>query len=315
MSARGGRVLDRLRRLVTEPDGPLAAVEVRPRSAALVRLRRTRSGPRLEAAVSLDLPEPALEVALSGVRVRDRPALDRALDGLLAKGGAPAGGRVALVLPDPVARVRLLPPEEVKGRTSAETADLVRFRLRAGVPFDVREARLACALPGPGQGQVVAVLAPPDVVDACEAACEAVGLHPGLVELASFALLAGLGEASLAGDRLLVNWEEDYVTFLLARDGWPLVVRTLTREAVPGPDDVNRECASTLLYYRERLGGSGLAGAVVRSTALRAAEAARLLSETLQGVPTHVEAGPPGEDEARGGLLAAAYGAIRGRAA
>ncbi len=44
---------------------------------------------------------------------------------------------------------------------------------------------------------------------------------------------------------------------------------------------VVREIAKTLVYYREKLGGGELSEAVVRSTALAPAEAARALEEPL----------------------------------
>jgi hypothetical protein len=104
------------------------------------------------------------------------------------------------------------------------------------------------------------------------------GLSAGLVELSSLALLSLLEPAG--GDTLLVNWDEGYASLLLARDGFPLLARTLP-EAAAEPLALQREVSNTLIYYKERLGGPGLAGAFLRSAVLPGDEAALLLGEPL----------------------------------
>jgi hypothetical protein len=105
------------------------------------------------------------------------------------------------------------------------------------------------------------------VLEGYEAACRAVGLHPGLVEISGLALLTAAFAARPAADRLLVNWDEGYVSLILARGEWPILVRTLTSEAASSADDIAREVGNTVLYYRERLAGPGLADVLVRSAA------------------------------------------------
>ena len=153
-----------------------------------------------------------------------------------------------------------------------------------------RDARVATVAGGARSGDplmVGAIYRP--VLEGYEAACRALGLHPGLVELAGLALLnAAFAPRSLA-DRLLINWDDGYISLVLARGEWPILVRTLTSEAASSPDDIAREAANTVLYYRERLGGEGLAGAVVRSAALPPAEAVALLEKPLELVPEIVD--------------------------
>ena len=111
------------------------------------------------------------------------------------------------------------------------------------------------------------------------------GLHPGLVELSGLALLNAAFGSLPPADRLLVNWDDGYVTLLLARGEWPLLVRTLAGDAAASPDEVAREVGNTLIYYRERLGGHRLAQAVVRSALLPPDEAVRLLEGPLEMKP------------------------------
>jgi hypothetical protein len=127
------------------------------------------------------------------------------------------------------------------------------------------------------------------VLEGYESACRAVGLHPGVVELSGLAVLSAAFARRPMADRMLVNWDDSYVSLILARGEWPILVRTLTSEAAPTPDDIAREAGNTVLYYRERLGGPGLAEVMLRSAALPAPEAVELLSKPLEVVPEVVD--------------------------
>ena len=88
---------------------------------------------------------------------------------------------------------------------------------------------------------------------------------------------------------------------------------TVDAEAIPTPDEVLREAASTVLYYSEKLGGRGLSKAVVRSVALPPEEAGELLREPLGLTPETLRL-PRCEAEIPSDLAAAA-GCVLGRAA
>jgi type IV pilus assembly protein PilM len=200
-------------------------------------------------------------------RVACRSALERA--------GVLDGAPVALVLPDPVARVAIIPAAELAGRPS-EMDELLRFRLRKSLPFDVREAR-------------VGYVRSPRVLDAYEDVCRSLGLEPGLVELSGLALCRSAFGPGSKGDRLLVNWDEGYATLLLVREGWPVLARTLTGPMVSSPVEVAREAAQTLVYARERLGSPGLEQVVVRAAGLLGADAAAVLEAPLGLVPEMID--------------------------
>jgi len=285
-----GRVARRselwLRRHLLDPAHPTTAVEVRSRSIGVVRLAREGRRLSLAAAASLDLPEGAVRLSMTQPNLADAAAFRETLRAVLERAGALHVGRVALVLPDPVARLALLPASEVAAKRQKQSEELIRFRLRKALPFDVRDARVAFA--GGGTRAIDSVLvaaAYRPVLDAYEDACRAVGLHPGLVELSGLALLNAAFGSLPPADRLLVNWDDGYVTLLLARGEWPLLVRTLAGDAAASPDEVAREVGNTLIYYRERLGGHRLAQAVVRSALLPPDEAVRLLEGPLEMKP------------------------------
>lgn len=304
-----------LRRRLYDPQRPTIAVEVRARSVGVVRMTRAGGRTALGAAAFLELPEGCVNLSMTQPNIADPATFTQTLRAVLERAGILEGGRVALVLPDPVARVALVPAAEVKGNRS-QVDELVRFRLRKAVPFDVREARVATVAGGGRSGDplmVGAIYRP--VLEGYESACHAVGLHPGLVELSGLALLSAAFGPRPAADRLLVNWDEGYVSLILARGEWPILVRTLTSEAASSPDDIAREAGNTVLYYRERLGGAGLAEAVVRSAALPPAEAVALLAKPLELAPEVVDPGDwlgPGTPVAMSQAIAGAAASLAG---
>jgi Tfp pilus assembly PilM family ATPase len=278
-----------LRRQLQEPERPLVAVEVRLRSVGVVRLAREGRRLALAAAAAVDLPPGCLDLSITQPNVADADGFRRALRAVLERCGVLAGARVALVLPDPVARVALLPAADVAGHGRAHAEELIRFRLRKSVPFEIREAHLAFTADGArGSDAVVAAIHRP-VLEGYEEACRSAGLEPGLVELSGLALMGSAFAGRATDDRALVNWDEGYVTILLLRGGWPLLVRTLTGEQAADPQQVAREVGNTVLYYRDRLGGSGLAEASLRSAALPPERAAAVLEEPLGIAPGPVE--------------------------
>ena len=122
-------------------------------------------------------------------------------------------------------------------------------------------------------------VAPEEVLRGYEDALESLGFRPGLVEAASLALLSAAAPDSAPGDRLLVNWDEGYVSFVLTRAGHPLLLRTLPGDS--GRAAVARHATSTLQFHRDRLGGGPLADVVVRSASVPGEEAAELLGGAL----------------------------------
>ena len=268
---RAGRWLSRV---LLQPEYPEVAVEVRPRAIAAVRLSREGGSLALGAAAVVDLPEGALDVALTRPNIVDPEAFRSTLQAALERAGALSGGPISLVLPDPAVRLVLVEGGGLKGRR-AEAEETIRFRLHKALPFDVRGARIAWD--GVRSEKTLVAVALDEVVSEYEETLESLGFQPGLVEVSSLAL-ASLDD-SAAGDRLLVNWDEGYVSFLLQRGDQPLLVRTLPGEV--GAASVARQATSTLQFYQDRLGGTRLDSVVLRAAAGPAEEAADALGPAL----------------------------------
>jgi hypothetical protein len=307
--------LDRLRAELLQPPAPLTAVEVRPNGIGVVRLVQQGRALALGAAAAQDLPEGALAPSMTQANILDLDAFRRVLRAVLERAGALSAGPVALVLPDPVARIALVPAAETKAGRRSEVEELLRFRLRKSVPFEIRQARVAWAAGDPDW--LVAAVSQP-VLDEYEGACRSFGLNPGLVELSGLALFDAARAGAAGADRLLVNWDDGYVSFLLSRAGQPVLVRTLAGPGASDPANVAREAAQTVLYCRDRLQGAGLAEAWVRAAARGAGQATEVLAEPLGLAPRLIDplaslaatvAGLPGQ------ALAGAAASLLGHAA
>jgi hypothetical protein len=272
----------------------------------VVRLAREKGRLGLGSAACLELPEGVVRPSLTEPNLLDPAAFRTALAAALERAGVLGATRVALVLPDPVAHLKLLRGAEIPVGRSAEREGMLRLRFKKALPFDVHDARVAW-LPLPvsgGEPTLLVAVSYEPVLAQYEEACESLGLHAGLVELSGLALLDAVERARPPGDRLLVNWDAGYVSLLLSRGGVPAAIRILSGDLAATPEQVVREVAHTVRHYRERLGGAGLSSAALRSGLLPPAEALALLAEPLGLAPELVD--PWSALGAAGGVLDAA---------
>ncbi len=177
------RLFHSLKALLTEPP-PAMAFEISEAGIALARIGQ---------AAEFDFePLKAGTVSISPLRDNVLAPDDLALT---VRKLAPSNGNrkrrdAALILPDYCTRVTVLDfddfPSDPKERLS-----LVRFRLKKTVPFDIESAAVSY-WPQTVEGKkhdVVAVVAPIEIVARYEAPFRAVGLNPGLVTVSSLAAL------------------------------------------------------------------------------------------------------------------------------
>jgi len=303
---------DQLRHLVADPDYPVTAIEVRPGFLGVVRLVRERRGWAIGGASSVQLEPGVLRVSMSEPNILDGQGFESALKDALERAGALTAGRVGLVLPDPIARMALLSRSGLKTRRVSEAEEMIRFRLLRAVPFDVRQSQLAFVSQGSrgADDNILAVIISKPILQGYESALHSVGLRPTVVELSGLAILDTLGPRD--GDHLLVNWDDGYLSLLLSRSGWPILARTV---AAPSVNHVVQEIAHTVLYYRDRLGGIGLAGATLRSAVLDPEDAVRVLEEPLGVRPQALPPLGDPSDNHPTHALAGAAACLRGRAA
>src|SRR5262245_26354559 len=236
---------------------PDAAVEITPAwvSAAAMTLRR--GGPAIQSYAVEALPEGAVIASLGSPNVVDRAAVAASLRNVVDRlGSRPA--RVALIIPDVAARVSVVRFEQVPQRRE-DLDQLVRWQVRKAAPFPIEDASVSYS-PGArgtdGSAEFIVVLARNDVIKGYEDACADVGLHAGLVDIASFAVvnLALAAARSTGGDWLVVHTRPEYTSIAIVRSGDLIYFRNRPEDDEESLTDAVHQ---TAMYYQDRLAGLG----------------------------------------------------------
>lgn len=193
--------------------------------------------------------------ALSSGTISVSPLRDNILmpDELAAavRGIAPVNGNrkrrdAALILPDNCARVFVLdfdnfPPER------EEQLSLVRFRMKKSVPFDVESAAVGywAQDAGGGKQDVIAAVAPVEIIARYEAPFRAAGLNPGFVTTSSMAMLP-----LIEGREIIVvaKMTGAVLTLMVLKEGVLKLVRCLEL------GDVAADLYPTFAYVEDQLG-------------------------------------------------------------
>src|SRR5258705_321504 len=203
-----------------DSSGPTAAVEIAATRVSGASLE-WRGGQAAVTAHALEtLPEGALVPSLTAANVVDRAAVAGALGRVLERLGHPR--RIALVLPDPVAKVSLVTFERVPERAH-DLDELVRWQVRKSAPFPIEDAQISyvAGRQSPEGQEFVVSLARRGVIVEYEQLAAAESAHAGIVDLATFNVINAVLAADVvsglapAGDWLPVNVAPDYVTLAI----------------------------------------------------------------------------------------------------
>jgi hypothetical protein len=223
------------------------------------------------------LPTGAVVPALAALNLADVPLVAKAVGRVLAELGRPS--RVALVVPDTVAKVSLLKLEKVPAK-AADLQEIIRWQVRKTAPFPIEQAVLSISPGAPaadGSAEMLVSLARTDVIQQYEQACAMAGAHAGLVDIASFSVLnailggqgrpagdpstgSGAPRATPWGDWLLVHITDTYLTLAVMRDQSLLFFRHRGEEAEGSLADLIHQ---TAMYYEDRLHGGGFARVLI----------------------------------------------------
>jgi Tfp pilus assembly PilM family ATPase len=201
------------------------------------------------------LPAGAVVPSLTGANVANRPVLIERLRAAIDRlPNRPR--RVALLLPDVVGRVSLIRFDRLPARQD-DVAQLVRWQMKKAAPFPIEEATLSyvpvASTPDGGRELLVALVRQ-DILRVYEGACEAIGLHPGLVDLATLGVVNLCLAAPAAGDRLLVHVRPEYTSLVILRGDTVGFFRTVPAGEMGDLADLVHQ---TTMYYQDRLGGRG----------------------------------------------------------
>jgi len=212
-------------------------------------------------AISAHAVEPLLRgvvvPSLNATNIADPRAAAAALQRVFERvGGNPR--RVALAIPDGVAKVSLLKFEKVPERTR-DLDELIRWQLRKTAPFRIEDAQLSYTTglkAADGSTEFVVVIARRDIVREYEAVCEAAGAQAGVVDLATFDVINSVLASPQAPseDWLLVHVTQDDATMAILRGEHLVFFRNHESEGETGLADMVHQ---TAMYYEDRLSGAG----------------------------------------------------------
>jgi type IV pilus assembly protein PilM len=185
--------------------------------------------------------------------LRDNVLMPDSLAAAVRAATPPNGKRrdAALILPDNCVRVSVLdfdgfPPDP------KEQLPLVKFRLKKSVPFDI-ESSVVSYFPQPGAGKkmdVVAAVAPLEIIARYEAPFRAAGLSPGLITTSALAALR-----LVAGRELIVIAKlSGPVLVLMVVDGGVLKLIRCLEMAHPSLDEIASDLYPTCVFVEDQFG-------------------------------------------------------------
>ena len=238
------------------PTPPRVAIEIASRRVTVVELSRGGDGLVVSSYATEALPAEAVRPALTSSNIGNRQAVVDGLKRALDRAGLRSTRRAALVVPDSVARVSLLNFDQLPAKPS-DLDQLIRWQLKKTTPFPVEDGVVSHSVVqtnGPA-ATVAALVARRDVIAEYEGIATAVGIHAGIVDLASLNIMntiVGAGAAS-SGDWLLVSLAAEATSLAIARGSSLLFYRH--RTAVD-EEPLSSLVHQTAMYHQDRLGGA-----------------------------------------------------------
>ena len=196
------------------------------------------------------VPLPPGVLAPSPVKenILDLAAFTEAVRQLTPNGSGRGKRRAALILPANSARIVVLDFDNLPEKEE-ERRQLISFRLRKSIPFDVDEAALSY-FPQAGRKVIVAV-APAGIIEHYEAPFRAAGWHPGLVTVSSLAILDLL---PATGSIVLAHLSPGVLTVIAMSAGVVTIVRSVEIGDVDADplDEVVAAVFPTLAYIEDQ---------------------------------------------------------------
>ena len=249
---------------------------------------RTRT---VSAYASEALPPGAVEATLNSTNVHDQAALANVIKRVLDLIGA-RGGRVALVLPDTVAKLSLIRFEKVPQKLQ-DLDQLIRWQVRKSAPFRIEDAQVSWhpgMAPALGGREYIVTVARRDIIESYERACAAAGAHAGIIDIATPNIMnAVLASADVPSDAdwLLVHIAADYATLAVVRGPDLVFFRNRTASEAGDLADLVHQ---TVMYHEDRLGGGGFRGVILAGAASRGNEPFERLRRAIEDrIGTRVE--------------------------
>jgi Tfp pilus assembly PilM family ATPase len=273
-----------MQRSILAPAPPSVAIEIAAGRVTVAALAAASGAPAVSAFATEALPPEAVTPALTGTNIADVKTVSDAVRRALDRAGLRSTRRAALVVPDTVARVSLLPFEQLPG-SAAEIDEIVRWQIKKATPFPLEEAQVShFIVHADGNARTLAaVVARRDVIAQYEAVTTMLGVHAGIVDLASFNVMNALlspARSQAVGDALVICLAPEATILAILRGRDLMFYR---HRAVVEEESLSALVHQTAMYHEDRLGGARFAHVWLcgASIAPGAADARRDIADRL----------------------------------
>lgn len=240
------------------PAPPTTAIELAADRISIAEVS-AGGGPVVSGFATEALPRGTITPSLTGTNIADPKAVADALRRAAERAGLGLPKRAALLVPDSIARVTLLPFEQLPAK-AADLDQLVRWQVKKATPFPLDDAQVSHfpANVENGVTTLAIVVARRDVIAQYEAVAAAAGIHPGLVDLSSFNVMNAVvaAGAAPAADWLLVSLAADATTLAILRGDKLMFYR---HRASVDEEPLSALVHQTSMYHEDRLGGQSFA--------------------------------------------------------
>lgn len=213
------------------------------------------ASPRIEKVAFYPLPADAVKVSIREQNVLDPDGFVnsvRSAHNLLLS----RTDRVSVTLPDSVGRIMLL---DLEGRfkSRAEALDLIRWKLKKSLPFDLSDTHLdyqQLTVRENGELALLVALVSRTVISQYEELLIKAGLTPARIDFNSFNLYRAFERRlSLNDDYILISFYDGTLGIVAFSQGIPEFIRIKDLSGTRAVDSrVFMEIKSSLLIYRER---------------------------------------------------------------
>ena len=232
---------------------PSVVIEIAPTHVAAARWGRDLA--HLSAFAAASLPDGAVAPSATQANISDREAVCSAIRSVISR-VPKQGPDVALLLPDPVIRVFILPFDTFPRRTD-EALPLLRWRLKKSLPFAAEEALLSWVRQSSRDAkiEIVAAVARQKIVREYESLLEEDGLLACVVQSSTLATLPSLNQSRAT---LLARLSGRNLTTVIVRGETMCVYRStelgMNSEGLK-PQAIFDEVFPAVAFYQDTWGG------------------------------------------------------------
>jgi len=230
-------------------------LEISPGRVTFALVGGSVATPRIDRVASSPLPANTLRISMREQNVLDSEGFVNSVRSahnlLLCR-----NSKVSVTLPDSVGRIVLL-DLETRFKSRLEALDLIRWKLKKSIPFDLADTHLdyqQLAVRDNGDLALLVALVSKTVISQYEELLTEAGLTPARIDFNSFNLCRAFERRlSLNDDGILISFYDGILGIMVFTQGAPEFIRTKDLSGTMAVDNrLYMEVNSSLLIYRER---------------------------------------------------------------